>query len=163
MERKSSFLVRENITQEDIDDFWIFTTKDRDEVEKCWHWYGEIDLKGYGKLPLGFVDGKSPYWLAHRLSWVIHYGDIIDGLFVCHKCDNPSCVNPHHLFLGTHKDNMRDMVIKKRRRNHKLSIEQAREIKQRALSSETTTLLSKEFKVSKSHVSNIKAGRTGNL
>lgn len=80
----------------------------------CWLWIGYTMKNGYGQIT---YCQKS--WLAHRLSF---YGfNNIDPkeLYVCHKCDNPSCVNPDHLFLGTHKDNMKDMVSKKRQPNIK--------------------------------------------
>ncbi len=54
---------------------------------------------------------------AHRISWMIHNGEIPMDHFVCHKCDNPSCVNPNHLFIGTRQDNINDMMIKKRSRH----------------------------------------------
>jgi len=76
----------------------------------CWIWQAFKEPKfGYGRFKL---NGKNE--AAHRASWVIHNGPIPSGLLVCHKCDIPSCVNPDHLFLGTHKDNSRDRDIKGR-------------------------------------------------
>jgi len=76
---------------------------------ECWIWMGRKVGMGYGKL-----DILQKEYLAHRVSWVLHFGEIEDGLCVLHKCDNPSCVNPHHLFLGTYSDNNWDMSNKGR-------------------------------------------------
>jgi hypothetical protein len=76
----------------------------------CWLWEGSTDRGGYGWV-MGMGERK-----AHRVSWVIHFGVIPDELFVLHKCDNPSCVNPEHLYLGTHLDNVRDAKERKRYR-----------------------------------------------
>jgi hypothetical protein len=75
----------------------------------CIEWSGTKMSNGY---PVLRINGKTQ--LAHRLSYEEANGEIPDGLFACHKCDNRGCVNPGHIFIGTHEDNMRDMGMKKR-------------------------------------------------
>lgn len=89
--------------------FWKYVPKLHEKM--CWEWTGGMDGAGYGTVSNGF--GKSPL-KAHRLSWEIHFGAIPDGLMVCHACDNPSCVNPDHLLLGTQAANALDMSRKGR-------------------------------------------------
>ena len=79
--------------------------------DDCWLWQKAKNNSGYGWM---FVGEKN--WLAHRLSWILHNGEIPEGICVLHKCDVRTCVNPKHLFLGTRRDNNFDMIQKGRRR-----------------------------------------------
>lgn len=82
----------------------------------CWEWVGSKDACGYGVLFRS--DRTAPrMFKAHRLSWEIHNGPIPNGLHVLHKCDNPKCVNPSHLWLGTQADNNKDRDAKGRCRS----------------------------------------------
>lgn len=78
----------------------------------CWEWIACLNTNGYGDFFSG--SRKTGHKLAHRVSWEIHKGQIAPGLLVLHKCDNPKCVNPEHLFLGTHRDNALDAKTKGR-------------------------------------------------
>ena len=81
------------------------------EVQKsgCIEWIGYRDPKGYGRFSTGWGEV-----LAHRIAFIMHHGSIPDQLHVLHRCDNPPCINPHHLFAGTNQDNMTDKVTKGR-------------------------------------------------
>jgi hypothetical protein len=87
--------------------FWTNIEKNRDN--DCWRWTGALRIRDYGSY---YYNGRNQ--LAHRVSWQINFGPIPDGIHVLHTCDNPSCVNPEHLRLGTHQDNMADRDAKGR-------------------------------------------------
>lgn len=89
--------------------FWSKTVK-RGE---CQEWVGTTDRKGYGVFEER-VDGKRRVALAHRRSYELTTGEIPEGMLICHRCDNPPCVNPSHLFVGSHMDNFQDMLDKGR-------------------------------------------------
>jgi len=79
---------------------------------KCWVWTGGLDNNGYARIRSGGTPSKKIY--AHRASWTLANGRIPSNLDVCHSCDNPSCVNPNHLFTGTARQNVQDSISKGR-------------------------------------------------
>jgi len=113
---------------ERIATFWSRVKKGN--PDDCWPWTGYIEKEtGYGK----FTWGSSGPTSSHRFAWIATYGEISEGVFVCHKCDNRVCQNPNHLFLGTATDNNRDMFRKGRGANPpssaKITVEQVRLIR----------------------------------
>lgn len=133
-------------------------------VTGCWEWRGTKDKNGYGKVILG---GKPKR--THRLMWQLTVGPIVNGLWVLHRCDNPRCCNPDHLFLGTHADNQADCKAKGRSRQGvnngraKLTPDLAAVIRQRHVPKRVTRKqLAIEFGVSESTVKKVLRGERWN-
>lgn len=97
--------IRTALSQESIDRFWAKVEK----TDSCWLWTAALNEKGYGVFGVKKETDK-----AHRISWKLSKGPILNSLFVLHKCDIPNCVRPSHLFLGTNQDNVNDMIKKGR-------------------------------------------------
>lgn len=142
------------------EDFWTHVAI-KSEPDECWIWKG---AKGrYGHL---LFNGK--YVKAHRVAWLLFFGQIKPGLFVCHRCDNPLCCNPDHLFLGTPKENSDDALKKGRFPCQKGEINSASkwsdsvisEIKHRVSSGESQCQVRRDFGMSSGHISMIVNGKT---
>jgi hypothetical protein len=144
----------------------------------CWEWIGSRKNGQYGFLTMR-IPGARVALLAHRASWELHFGPIPRGLFVCHRCDNPCCVRPDHLFLGTPADNQADMVRKGRscagdrhpsrihpgytRRNdthpmRKIDSSTVREIRRLKAAGVVQRRIAEQFGMSPSQISNIVRG-----
>lgn len=126
----------------------------------CWEWKGPKDSHGYGTLNVGCFK-KTRHKKAHRIAYQIFIGDFDESLFVCHKCDNPGCVNPAHLFLGTHIDNERDKCEKNRQQkgskhwNSKLTEKDIINIRKLYANKISQIEISRRFQVSQGCISRI--------
>jgi hypothetical protein len=135
------------------------------KTDCCWTWIGTRKPNQYGAIQSGGVGSKT--LLAHRVSYEIHKGKIPVGMVVMHSCDNPSCVNPEHLSLGTFKENTADMIAKGRKvsvpihgeKNGKsrLNLTQVEYIKG---CDKTNAALARELNVSVNCIRSVRIGRT---
>lgn len=156
--------------------FWgkVFIPSDPSD---CWLWTSGRDRGGYGRLRGG---GRGSSELrAHRVSWTLAFGPISKDMLVCHRCDNPTCVNPQHLFLGTHLENIRDAKMKGRLQRFsrrgvsinagekhgqaKLTSVQVLEIRQLLSAGVTQRKIATQFKVWPTLISKIHMGQARKL
>lgn len=133
------------------------------KTEGCWEWNARKDRGGYGRLRVAERTQK-----AHRVAYQLYVGEIPEGLCVCHRCDNPGCVNPYHLFLGTKADNARDRdnkgrgghsVMSGEKNGHaKLTEVQVVEIRAKHANGARNVDLAKEYGVAHQTISSIVCG-----
>lgn len=135
--------------------FWRKVVKQ--QGEGCWEWIGCITKTGYGNMTF-----QRKTWKSHRRSWIMHYGQIPEGLDVLHKCDNKVCVRPDHLFVGTAKDNALDASKKgkmhpgEKTAQSKLKEHQVLKIRERYLGGDTNLrMLGNDFGVHRKTVEDI--------
>ncbi len=149
--------------------FWKHVKK----TDTCWLWTGFLDSVGRGRLRPGRADQGTGITSA-RASWIVHFGSIPDGKFVLHHCDNPTCVRPDHLYLGTQQDNMRDRKVRKRHHilghgelvsgelnpHARLTWKDVLEIRSKHLNGTTVSLLAKYYKVTVQNIHSICKNKT---
>lgn len=139
---------------------------DRPNQTDCWNWKG-MRRNGYGRF---WSVPKKRFLTAHRIAYTLRYGAIPEGLCVCHHCDNRSCVNPRHLFVGTHLDNSRDKYrkgrgvlgrpnLKSRGKRGKITVEDVRAIRELIRLGLTYRRIGELFGISQATVADIKTGR----
>lgn len=132
------------------------------QPDGCWQWIGGT----YGKHRYGafYLDGRRMG--AHRASYILHNGEIPNGLFVCHSCDNRGCVNPNHLWLGTAADNSKDMADKGRSTRHERNPRAKltnRQVKAILSDSRKQVEIAEIYGISQGQVSRIKLGKQWNV
>lgn len=141
--------------------FWKFVTIGT--PDECWPFTGAKRIGGYGAFK---VSREGNNIAASRAAWIVTFGEIAPGLFVCHRCDNPPCCNPAHLFLGSDLDNKRDSMQKgrhafgERSSSAKLTVDQVREIRHLAAAGVNDCELGRRFNMGRSTIRNIRVKNT---
>ena len=134
--------------------FWRFVDKD----DGCWEWQGRTAGR-YGQFSLT----KSKRVPAHRFSYELHFGEIPNGIVICHHCDNPTCVRPDHLFAGSLSDNMQDMIAKhghpKQRTSYRYKLTE-NDVRYIRASNETTYALAERYGVDPTSIGNVRLRKT---
>lgn len=139
----------------------------KNDVSGCWEWQGS-KRHGYGRMIVGSrKNGTRKKMSTHRVSYELAYGRIPDGMEVCHKCDNPCCVNPDHLFAGTHQENIDDRERKGRNKPQKgekngrakLTETAVRDIKAKRKNGATFQKIADEYGVHKRTIMNAVSGK----
>ena len=131
--------------------------------DDCWEWAGSKQSHGYGQINAG---GRGRILSAHRVSWELANGPIPIGMCVLHYCDNPGCVNPAHLFLGTQEDNIQDRAKKGRNARgagigiSKLDKQDIGEIRVMLSRGISRSVISKKYGVTRRTIGDINAGKT---
>lgn len=144
-----------------FEDFWARVDRSGD----CWSWRGGHNNHGYGQF---CIDNKKV--LAHRTAYAYFYGMPTAGMDLCHRCDNPGCVNPAHLFVGTRRDNMRDASTKGRMKRPgankgeknpraKVAVSDVPLIRASRAAGETLRVIGIRYGISKSQVHSIASGK----
>lgn len=142
-----------SITQRQKNNFW----KKVQQGEGCWEWQASLTAKGYGNFGNPRLEWGG---YAHRFSYLINVGEIPEGFFVCHTCDNRKCVRPSHLFLGTNQDNAQDMAQKGRHGLAKLTEEKVVYIRSEYRKGKSGKELAKEFGINATTISRALTGKT---
>jgi len=145
--------------------FWAKV--DKRGPDDCWEWQAAKNTRGYGMIrqPRTMRGYRGINFLAHRVSWVFANGPIPEGLCVLHHCDNPGCVNPAHLFLGTQADNVRDTADKGRtdrgekRWSAKLTEQNVHNIRYFLRLGTSQKVIAEGYGVSQAIISDIKTGK----
>lgn len=164
-ERDSKLVIEVHVAQtaRTIEEWITFILQNINNVNDCWEYTNRQDKYRYGEIIVGGRTGKHK--LVHRLMYKHFNGVIPEGKLVLHRCDNPPCCNPAHLFLGSHQDNIDDKVKKNRAYRsrgeksgmHKLTTEQVKAIKEDSRSNKEMTII---YGVAKSTISMIRSGKS---